>query len=240
MRLLLLLPAILLSACSTPGPAPVTAPKPTGSAIRLTGSPVWSSMRDVTKAVGSKGTVSGNVLDLKGNILDGGGLKKPSNSQSEDAVPLKITIPGLTIRNGTIRSIPGGIVTTAKDLTVRKLVFLDIGEDALSTTGERASGLTVDQCRFYNDPAGDKSLQCNQAQGVTIRDSHFYSGITGVRLNKRSYNQKAAVLITGSTFKGCETGINLAGATTLTVTDCKFDVQKKWVIGEGGGKVTEK
>ncbi len=237
-NLLLILLSAALAACSSTSnlPSLPKVPAPTGKRLVLTGTPEWKTAADASKTFGSNVTVTGNTVDLKGNTLDGSKLKRPSSPNDEGAVGLTIRAPGLTVRNGSVYNVPGGIVVKTWETRFRNLVFTKPGEDFLSTVGESASGLVVDNCAFHNTRSGDKSLQANCAVDLKVEDSLIVGGITGARVQKTSYNQKnVKAAFTNTTFLGNETGINVAGDTTVTVTNCSFSSGKKWVISEGSG-----
>lgn len=239
MRLILLLPLLLIS-CATAPPKADPAPKPSGQKIKLTGQPAWRTTADVLKTVGNKASLKGLVLDLQGNTLDGSALKHPSDSQDEKSVSLKIDIDGLVIRNGWVSDIPGGLTVNSKDVTVQKVKFINIGEDALSTVNPQASGLSVDRCEFHNSEKGDKSLQANCAVGLRVVETLFNgNNITAARVQESSYNQKALAVFDSCTFTGCRTAVNAAGSQTqVKLRKCKFSVLEKWVESKGA-KVSE-
>lgn len=244
-KLISIILSLALAACSTTStklPDLPKPPAPTGKRLVLTGTPEWKTPADASKAFGSSVSVSGNTVDLKGNTLDGSKLKRPANPQDEGAVGLTIRAPGLTVRNGSIYNIPGGVIVKTWETRFKDLVFTKPGEDFLSTVGESASGLIVDNCDFHNTRSGDKSLQANCAVGLKVSDSLIVGGITGARVQKTSYNQKnVKASFTNTEFLGNQTGINVAGDTTVTLSGCKFKTGQKWVISEGSGaKVVEK
>lgn len=249
MKLLLyILPllAVLLSSCATGGGGGTGAslPKPpgtTGKRIFLKGEPVWKSAADAAKALGANAIVKGNTVDLRGNTLDGSKLKHPSNPQDENSVALVINWPELTLTNGTVSDIPGGISIKSKDVTLKRLVFIKPGEDFASTVGEQASGLVVDGCDFHNTGSGDKSLQANAAMGLKVRNTKIIGGITGARVQKTSYNQKnVRASFDNCDFIGNSTGLNVAGDTTVTLTKTRFEqVGQKWVLSGSQARVVE-
>lgn len=219
-------------------PALPTAPKPNDAAVRIylrADQLVWKTMEDVHRAVGDKATVTGKTVNLKGAVLSGKKLPHPSDSQDENAAALVILIPGFTLRNGWVDDFPGGNVVKVPFCNFEQLKYINIGEDALSTVGEGAHSIQIDRCEFWNDAGGDKSIQLNQAKGATVSNTRIVGGITGIRVQKDSYNTKDAVAILRQmTFEGCETGINAAGKATVKLQSATFkSVKKKWVLNNG-------
>lgn len=244
---LLLLLAVLLSSCATPGGGGSSAklptpPGPTGTRIFLKGEPEWKTPADAAKTLGSNGTVKGNTVNLNGNTLDGSRLKHPANPNDENSVGLSLRSPSMVLTNGTVSDIPGGVIVRTKNVTLKNLIFIKPGEDFASTVGESASGLRVDGCDFHNTSSGDKSLQANCAVGLEVKKSKFIGGITGARVQKTSYNQKAVkAAFTDSGFIGNETGLNVAGDTTVTLKNVSFSgVRKHWVLSGDKARVVSK
>jgi len=216
-----------------------TAPKPSSEARRywLTKDDdlIWSTVEEARKALGNSVAIVGKVIDLKGGVIDGTKLPRPKDSQNENAIALVIAGSNFTLTNGWVRGIPGGIVVKRENCAFEKLKFIDIGEDALSTVGEDATGIRISSCEFWNDRDGDKSIQLNQAYGSTIRNCRIVGGVTGARIQKDSYKTpNVTCVISGTTFEGCETGFNVAGKATVRLTDSKFkNVKKQYVTGSG-------
>lgn len=238
-----LLCAFLVSCASSPGPsAGVKPPKlDPPQTISLTGEPVWNTMEDVKKAVGSRGRISGKTLDLQGNAISGSKIKKPGSSQNENAIPLRIKIDGFTLKNGIVLKIPGGVVVKADNVTFEKLTFTDIGEDAVSTATDAAPGIRILNCKFYNSSKGDKSIQANDARNAVIDGNFITGGQTAVRLQEsssKSRNVKATV--TGNTFEKVPTAVNVNGYTTVTASGNTYkEVAEKW-NGGSHTKIIEK
>ncbi len=227
----LFLLSLLLSACQATGTKALTSPPPTGERIYLRGSPDWSDMKAVARALRGKATVRGREVDLRGNTLDGSKIKHPKNSQDENSTGVRIRIPGFTLRNGTVSNIPGGLIISAPGVTLQNLSFIRPGEDFASTVGKHATGLTVTGCRFYNNSSGDKSLQANNAAGLLVRDTLITGGITGARVQESSYPQrKVRALFERVKFIGCHTALNIDGDTVVTARDCTFDTRKIAVV----------
>ena len=200
----------------------------------------WNSLEKIRAVIGSRGVLTGKTLNLKGCVLDGSKLKHPSNSQNEDAPGVVIDLDGFTLQNGWSRDIPGGIIVKSAGNSFERLKFIEIGEDALSTTGKSATGIRISSCEFWNDGNGDKSVQLNQALGADIRNTKVVGGITGIRVQKDSYKTAGVTCYMKDVeFIGCETGINVAGKATVRLSGGKFtSVKKKWVTGPGAKVVS--
>jgi len=226
-------------------PALPTAPKPPLDAPRiyLTDSDLdWSSIQNIRDALQGKATITGYTINLDGAILDGRRISQPNDPQSETALGIRIKVNGITLRNGWVSNVPGGIKTQASQCRFLKLTFINIGEDALSTVGSEATNVTIRNCEFWNDRNGDKSVQLNQALGAVMTNIKIVGGITGLRIQKASYNTPQVVaMIDTIDFVGCETGMNIDGKATVRLHRGTFtNVKKKWVSGtKGGGKVVE-
>lgn len=202
----------------------------------------WSSISRIREALKGKATIDGYRIDLKGAVLDGSRITRPNNQQNETALGVRLRVNGVTLVNGWISDIPGGIKVMSTQTRFTSLKFIKIGEDALSTVGPDATNITLRNLEFWNDRIGDKSLQLNQALGAVLTNIKLVGGITGIRVQKASYNTpQVTVMIDGVTFIGCETGMNIDGKATVRLHNATFtNVKKKWVFGtKGGGKVVQ-
>lgn len=168
-------------------------------------------------------------------MISGKNLKHPKNRQDENSEGISISMEGLTLTNGWVDDVPGGIVVRTANCTFQKLKFLRIGKDALSTSGEAATGIRITGCEFWNDHEGDKSIQLNQAAGAILTDVLVVGGETGIRLQKTSYHTENAVCrLQHCTFQGCATGFNASGGVTVKTNLLTFrDTGKKWVTSNG-------
>lgn len=232
----LLILTLALSSCATGGGGPSSGVKPPPinppATIYLTGEPQWKTMADVKKAVGSKATVTGTKVDLGGNALSGKNIKHPSNSQDEKSIPLRVSINGFYMRNGIVRDIPGGIVVSGRDTMFEKLTFVEIGEDALTSRELKASGMHVEDCKFYNDGGGDKSLQMNEVDGAHVRGNYITGGQTGMRLGESSRKGTMSMVLVDNKFEKVPTAINADGDTRIRTRGNTFmEVLKDWVKG---------
>jgi len=225
-------------------PSLPSAPRPPDNAQRiyLRGDRlVWRTISDIKLAlVGGDVSITGKTLDLKGAVISGKGLRHPSNSQNENSPGIVIALPGLVLRNGWVDDVPGGIVVKSSYCSFERLKFTRIGEDALSTVGGDADGIRISNCEFWNTAKGDKSIQLNQAFAAIISDTLVVGGITGIRIQKNSYNTKGVNCILRScTFHGCETGFNATANAIVRLQSPTFkSVRKKWVLSNGA-KVIE-
>lgn len=185
----------------------------------LKGEPKWDSMEDVRSFFGSKASISGTVVDLKGGALSGREMEHPDNQQDEDAVPLIVDIPDFQLTNGVVRDIPGGINVRGDRNKFRNLRFFEVGEEFLSTPKDGARGTVLEECRFYTERErsdGDKAVQFNDARDVLIRNCYFAGGITAVRLQESSsVAEDVRCTAEGNVFEYCSTAFNVSGDTTL-------------------------
>lgn len=190
----------------------------------LTGQPQWNSPSDAKKFFGSSSqvSVSGSVIDLKGNRLSGKKLKHPSNSNSEQAQELKIAYDNFTLKNGNVDDIPGGIVIRGNNARFTNLTFTTKGEDYVSTLKDNADGTVIEKCKFYNR-GGDKSIQLNSAKNALIDRCYITGGQTAIRLQESTSKWKnIKCSVTNTTFEKVPTAINVDGYTTVNLSNNKF------------------
>jgi hypothetical protein len=204
--------------------------------IYLRGKPVWRSMKDVMEAVDvphGRAEVQGNTLDLGGSRLSGWKMKRPANSQDENADALRVRIDGFTLKNGVVDGIPGGIIVSANNNTFENLTFTNIGEDALSTIKDVSRGTVVRKCRFYNTSRGDKSLQLNDGRDTLTDSNYFTGGVTAMRLvesTSRYRGQKASVC--NNVFEKVRTALNVDGSTIVRLSGNVFKfVYERYKVG---------
>jgi len=242
---LLLLVSVFMAACASSGPRPgLPAPdiKPTVKVQIPKNKAEWQSMDDVADALGGKGKIEikGKSVNLNGAQLVGTSLKRYSDPQDERNQPLKIKIPGFKLYNGSTYAIPGGIVFSAPDNTYSDLIFLKMGEDALSNVMDQAPGATVKGCEGYG--ATDKTYQFNDADGLTFTGNLATGGITGVRLQKTGAKTKNPRVkeFRNNRFVDTRTGVNASGNVRVRIDSSnKFEnVNEKWVTSNGA-TVTE-
>lgn len=223
-------------------PSLPAAPKPASSArviyLRKEHMTVRSE-KDFRNVFGDDVRISGRTVDLLGAVLDGSKLPKPKDSQDEGAASLGINLASFKLSNGWVRKIPGGIAVREPQCVFTGLRFIDIGEDALSTTTERATEIIVDMCEFWNDANGDKSLQLNQANKALVSRSKFVGGITGMRLQKKSYEtEKPKCEVEDTEFVGVDTAINASGGVRVLTRRLRYkDVRLKFKAGDGAKNV---
>lgn len=234
MKLFLTLFCAFLVSCASSGPSsgvkePTVNPK---STVYLTGETAWRSIADVKKTLGAKAKYSGNTVDLQGNAISGKKIKR-GGSQDENSIPLRIYIDKFYLKNGIVRDIPGGIVVRAENTKFESLLFIEIGEDALSNNTDAAPGVTVSNCKFYNG-GGDKALQLNDARNAEIKNSYFTGGQTAIRLQESSGKARdVKATVTKNTFEKVPTAVNVSGYTTVTASGNEYkEVQEKWNGGD--------
>lgn len=199
----------------------------------------WNDMEAVRRALNGHGRITGGLVNLGGAVLDGSKITHPKNAQSEDARGIRVNFPGFALGNGWVHDLPGGIIVNAPRCQFNKLQFLKPGEDFLST-GKGGTDILIWNCEFWNDRSGDKSIQLNQALRSYLKNVLIVGGITGLRVQKASYNTPKVILMADSIrFVGCECGINVDGGAMVRLSSGKFEnVKKKWVAGsKQGGKV---
>lgn len=184
----------------------------------------WNDMDDVRLACKGKAVrISGTTLDLMGGQISGSKLPQPDNEDDEDSVPLRTRIPGFTLMNGSVRGIPGGIVFREKGCTFTDLIFLQIGEDALSNIVDDSPNSAIKRCSFFG--ASDKSGQWNDARNLVVEDCLFVGGITGCRIQKSSTKYKGIKVksFKRNRFVSCDTAVNCSGGVTMTAENCKYE-----------------
>lgn len=200
----------------------------------------WDSMAAVKKALQGKCIISGNKVDLCGAVLLGSKITDPKNRQDENSKGIVISIPLFVLVRGWVVDVPGGIKVQSPNCRFSGLTFTRIGEDAISTTRQEATGLRITNCEFWNE-GGDKSIQLNQALGAVLADVGINGGITGIRVQKAGWKMpQVIVMANGIRFRGLECGINIDGGATVRLGSPSWkNVRKQWVQGTngGGGKV---
>lgn len=232
--LLLSIIAIGLSSCASTGPGNgVEPPKSEISSsftTYLKGQPDWESVEDVKRDLGTKVSISGNTVDLKGGKISGKKLKHPSNSQDEGAVGVKIRIKGFTLKNGIIEDLPGGLICYAENITFQNLVVHKIGEDAISNLKDIAKGTRIINCKFYGNANSDKILQGNDGRDFYVRGNLLSSAITGIRVQKKNaQRQGGTAQVIDNQFIGVDTAINAAGEVRVIVKGNTFEkVREKY------------
>lgn len=238
--LLLLLPLFFLGACASGGPrAGLPAPevKPTAKVKIPKDKADWQSMEDVAAVLKGKGNIEikGKSVNLNGAQLVGTSLKKYSDPQDERNQPLRIKIPGFKLYNGSTYAIPGGILFSAPDNTYTDLIFLKMGEDAISNLMDQAPNATVKDCEGYG--ATDKTYQFNDADGLVFSNNLATGGITGVRLQKTGAKTKNPQVkeFRNNRFVDTRTGVNASGGVKVKIDSSnKFEnVGEKWSASNG-------
>lgn len=209
------------------------------SSIRLTTNTIdWRTIEDVRRACKGKPVrITGNALDLQGCQLSGAGLPRPDNEQDEHATALRISIDGFRLINGSVKGIPGGIIFRGDGLEFGSLTFLDIGEDGLSNVMDRSPNAVIDRCGFFG--ASDKSLQLNDARGLTLTRCEFHGGITGVRLQKKSTKHKGirTKIVKDNRFVLCDTAWNISGGVTVRESGTRYEGVNTRVVANTGARM---
>lgn len=197
----------------------------------------WRDMDDVVKACKGKPVkIFGKTLDLQDCQINGSKLPQPDNEDDENSAPLRISIPGFTLKNGSTRRLPGGIVFRKKGLTFRNLVFLDVGEDAISNIVDDSEDSSVIDCQAFG--ASDKSYQFNDGRGLTFYGCLAVGGITGVRIqeSKTKYKGSRTKKVGKNRFVNVDTAYNINGGIIVDALPSTYEgVRLKWKAG-GGAK----
>jgi hypothetical protein len=149
-----------------------------------------------------------------------------------------VNIPGFTMKNGSLRKMPGGLIFRKPKQSYLDLVFLDVGEDALSNIRDDSPDATIKRCSCYG--ASDKSFQLNDADGLTFEDNYATGGITGARLHTKESKNKAAKTksVKNNTFEQIETGWNISGKITVVLSGGKYIKVTKKIVSGNGAKVS--
>ncbi len=212
--------------------------KPAALIYPVTKTATWKDMDDVRMACKGKPVkITGTTLDLQGCQIIGTKLKSYGENDERNE-PLRINIPGFTMKNGSLRKMPGGVVFRKPKQSYLNLDFLDVGEDALSNIKDDSPDATIRHCRCYG--ASDKSFQLNDADGLTFENNYATGGITGVRLHTKESKNKAAKTrsVKNNTFEQIETGFNISGKITVVLSGNKYIKVGKKVVSSNGAKVS--
>lgn len=197
----------------------------------------WPSMEAVIRATKGKPVkISGTTLDLNGCQISGTKLPQPDHEDDEDGIPLRINIKGFRMHNGSTRGIPGGIVFRREKVTFEDIVFLDTVEDSISNIMDDSADATIRRCKFFG--ASDKSVQMNDARGLTFDDNIIVGGITGVRLQKKGgkYKKPKTKSLKGNRFINVDTAWNLSGEIQATGSGNIYSGVDKRVDANTGAK----
>jgi Pectate lyase len=182
------------------------------------------------------------VWDLGGGIIDGRKCKRHKSKQDERNAGLDVLVPNLTLRNGFVRELWGGIIFRAGGGRVENVTWLNVGEDAVSTKIDRAPGLRVVRCTFYNE-RGDKSVQLNDARNARVTECTFYGGITAIRWqDHRTKARKVDCYSRANEFIDVETAHNVGGKmTTLHVDEASETYRQtpKRIVTSYGSKIAK-
>jgi hypothetical protein len=238
-----LLASLLLSSCVTTTQSVVKPPSVTPKyTVYLKGTPAWHDMQDVQKDLGSKVKITGNTVDLMGGKLSGRKLKRPSNSQDENSIGVKIHIDNFVLKNGVLEDVSGGFISFAKNVTFENLTILKVGEDAISSMKDVSPGMSIINCKIYGNAASDKLIQGNDGNSMLVKDTKLFNAITGIRVQKKDARlSQSQSLITGNTFTNIDTAINASGKATVTVKDNTFNnVREKYKTDSSDVKFVEK
>jgi hypothetical protein len=202
--------------------------------ISLRGRPAWKSLKDVRADLGPDVLISGKTVDLRGAIITGKFLKHPRNSQDEASVGVRIHIKGLTLKNGFIEDIPGGLIAMAPDVTLQSLTFTRAGEDFVSNEKDRSPGFRVLGCRFFNNKNGDKSIQANDARGLVVSGNLIFGGTTALRIQKKNAKrQGGTAIVEANTFQEVSTAVNAAGSVTILLRANAFKNVRTKITRDG-------
>jgi len=200
----------------------------------------WDSMEAIKRALQGRAVIRGRTVDLNGDVLSGRHITHPAERQDENSPGIKISVPELRLIRGWVVDVPGGIKVQAPGCRFVNLTFLQIGEDAISTTRREAIGLSLIRCRFWNQ-GGDKTIQLNQAGGAYLEDLEIYGGKTAIRVQKAAWKTAGTAMVANRVaFTAVDTAWNVDGGARVQCNGATFKgVRKKVVYGTngGGGKV---
>lgn len=249
-KLVLVLVAGLLSSCASDGGLDGVKPpdyKPAYvSYLKGKEHLSWTNVGDIRGDVGPKPKIierdNGEViLDLVGGEISGKNLPRPKNIQDENSVGVKTRIKNFTVRGGYISGIPGGIISYAPNSTFEKIIFTNIGEDAISNAVDLSPGFTVRYCEFYGSKYQDKENQLNDSRDALIENSYFTGGITSVRLQKLSGKySKGTAIVRNNVFEKVRTAMNVSGKSTVTLSGNVYKGVGEKYVTTGNGKVIDK
>ena len=208
--------------CSAPDVAAAPGARPAYK-IALRGRPEWNNMKDVRADLGPDVGISGRIVDLRGALVSGKFLKHPRHSQDESSLGVRIRIAGLTLKNGFLDDIPGGLMVQVPGVTLQNLTFTTAGEDFVSNVKDCSDGLRVIGCQFFNSQKGDKSIQANDARGLVVVGNLISRGTTAIRIQKKNAKKQGGrAIVEANRFMEMDTAINAAGKVTVVLRNNVF------------------
>lgn len=241
--------AAFLSACASSGPsAGVTPPKTSPSSVIALKGSEWKDWRDVGDIRGDLGpkvkiiqSGKNTIVDLQGAEINGKGMKHSSDSQDENNPGIKNRIPFLTLRDGYIKDLGGGICSYAPNTTFENLFCHGVSEDFVSNQKDVSPNFSVINSKFYSSTVNDKAVQINDFRNALVSGNWFSGGQTSIRAQESSAKNKSGKgLIENNEVVKVPTFLNISGSAEATLQNNKFtDVEKKWVKSSES-KVIEK
>lgn len=229
--------ASLLASCSTSGGMDGKKPdfpEPKQTYYLQGESPEWNTLSQLKEDLNGIATLSGKVLDFKGNGLSGKKLKKPSNSQNEKSIPLRIRIPSLHVKNAVISDVPGGLVLFADGIKFTSCIFTNIGEDAISNQMDKSKNFQLTGCKFYGKRSNDKLGQFNDGRGLIVTGCYFTGGITALRIqDKDAKSRKGTAKVYNNIFESVDTAINASPDITVETKGNTYKDVRHEFVGDG-------
>lgn len=149
------------------------------------------------------------IPPLGGVILDGkkqrGKGDQEENQESLFTVNVPLYMRGSKSSPWYIQNNKDGIKINADKCVLKNLIFLNSGEDCITSYGKK---LKIRNCQFQADSNSDKCLQLNVFDGCEVTDCKFIGYITAIQCGLRKYaDNKSLGTVKRCSFVNCETGV---------------------------------
>lgn len=130
-------------------------------------------------------------------------------SQREGMPPMfKVEAEGVTISRLFIVGAPDGIHIKAPNVTLDRVICLDVCEDAVTAKDSGCDGIRIINCRFEN--AEDKVLQLTRGRDHVVQGCLFINCVRPVRLMPGT-----SVTVSDCVFQSCKEAIRISGPDTF-------------------------
>lgn len=180
---------------------------------------------------------AGRTVDFGAQALRWTGPRDRDDQRERQSAIVEVQGAGVTVRGGRVMDSPDGIHVKAPDCVIEGVVFLDVGEDAI-TADPGADRLVIRNCVFRG--AADKAIQLNHGREIVVENCYFEdcakpvrvkAGVTVTVRNCFAKNSAAFVLADGKGAEATVEGNRVEGA--------KFFVEGKKgaVIRVGAGNI---